>query len=120
MSGVEGGGGGKGTDLKVGFLGVKTDGFEDALASIWVIVRGGVEGLAGGSTCWVVELKYRARHGRRNVGGSVEEGIRVSRTDLLSVLLSILRDGRSLSATNALRLNVCNHSKLLVKHLILC
>lgn len=44
----------------------------------------------GDSTCWGVELKYRARLGRRNVGGSAEDGIRVSSIDRLIVLLSMV------------------------------
>jgi hypothetical protein len=54
----------------------------------------GVEGeklSGGGSTCCGVELKYRARLGRRNVGGSAEDGIRVSRMDRRRLLLSIVR-----------------------------
>lgn len=43
----------------------------------------------GGSTCCVVELKNRARLGKRNVGGSVALGIRMSSKDLLIVLLNI-------------------------------
>lgn len=46
---------------------------------------------AGDSTCCVVVWKYRARFGSRKVGGRAEEGIPVSRRDLLIVLLSILR-----------------------------
>ena len=37
-----------------------------------------------------MELKYRARLGRRNVGGSAEDGIRVSSIDRLIVLLSMV------------------------------
>lgn len=44
----------------------------------------------GDSTCCAVELKYRARLGRRNVGGNADEGIRMSKMDFLTVLLSIL------------------------------
>lgn len=44
----------------------------------------------GDSTCCAVELKYRARLGRRNVGGNADEEIRMSKTDFLTVLLSIL------------------------------
>lgn len=36
-----------------------------------------------------MELKYRARFGRRNVGGRTADGIRASRMDRLTVLLSI-------------------------------
>ena len=40
--------------------------------------------------CCAVELKYRARIGRRKVGGSDDESIRTSNMDFLIVLLSIL------------------------------
>jgi hypothetical protein len=39
----------------------------------------------------VVELKYRARLGRRKVGGNADTGIRASTMDFLTALLSILR-----------------------------
>ena len=45
----------------------------------------------GDSTCWVVELKKRARRGRRKVGGRAEDGTRVSSIDRLIVLLSIVK-----------------------------
>ena len=50
----------------------------------------GTAKLSGGdSMCCGVELKYRARVGR-NVGGSAEDGIRVSKMDRLIVLLSMV------------------------------
>ena len=45
---------------------------------------------AGGSMICVVELKYRAPLGRRNIGGSADAGNRMSNTDFLMVLLNIL------------------------------
>lgn len=45
----------------------------------------------GDSTCCVVELKKRARLGKRKVGGSVALGIRMSNKDFLIVLLNILK-----------------------------
>lgn len=45
--------------------------------------------VVGGSTCCSVELKYRAWLGRRNVGGSVDEGTRTSCTARLNALLNI-------------------------------
>lgn len=42
-----------------------------------------------------VELKYRARLGRRNVGGNADAGILMSRTDFRSDLLNIFRNMRS-------------------------
>ena len=56
---------------------------------------------AGGSTCWEVELKYRARYGRRNVGGSADGGILKSKMDLLIVLLNIVRAGNAIPHDNA-------------------
>lgn len=51
----------------------------------------GISKLSGGdSMIWAVELKYRARFGRRNVGISVDAGIRMSRTDFRSDLVNIL------------------------------
>lgn len=44
----------------------------------------------GGSTYCDVELKNRARLGRRNVGGSVAFGTRISSKDFLIVLVNIL------------------------------
>lgn len=44
----------------------------------------------GESTICVVELKYRARFGRRNDGGRVGCGIRHSSRDFLTVRLNIL------------------------------
>ena len=55
----------------------------------------------GDSTCCAVELKYRARLGRRKVGGSAEDDIRVSRMDLLIVLLSIVRSEMVVLAINS-------------------
>jgi hypothetical protein len=52
----------------------------------------------------VVELKYRARLGRRKVGGSVDGAIRASSRDRRIVLLSMLKDCEDSSAvmyTNA-------------------
>jgi hypothetical protein len=85
VRGVVGGGGG--------------EGILESLRSVcfgnWDVASGpGMEGeksSGGGSTCCAVELKYRARLGRRNVGGSAEDGIRVSRTDRRRLLLSIVR-----------------------------
>jgi len=71
-------------------LGVRADGegatiFEDGGAS------GGTSKPSGGdSIICAVELKYRARFGRRNVGGSVDTGIRMSRMDFRNDLLNIL------------------------------
>lgn len=67
------------------------------MASFWAVCFGswgggnGGSGPGGASTCWGVELKYRARMGRRNVGGSEEEGIRVSRMDRRRVRCSMVR-----------------------------
>lgn len=55
----------------------------------------------GDSTCCAVELKYRARLGRRNVGGSAEDEIRVSRIDLLTVLQNILGSESGLLVINS-------------------
>jgi hypothetical protein len=71
-------------------LGVKADGeaattFEDGGASM------GTSKLSGGdSMICAVELKYRARYGRRNVGGRADTGIRMYKTDFRSDLLNIL------------------------------
>ena len=46
---------------------------------------------AGDSTCCAAELKYRARFGRRKVGGRAEDDIRASTMGLLIALLNILR-----------------------------
>jgi hypothetical protein len=56
----------------------------------------------GGSTCCVVELKYRARLGRRNVGGNGVDcdGIRMSNMDFLMVLLNIVWKGDYSCACN--------------------
>ncbi len=52
---------------------------------------GGISRPSGGdSMICAVELKYRARFGRRNVGGRADTGIRMSRTDFQTDLLSIL------------------------------
>jgi hypothetical protein len=59
--------------------------FEDGGAS------GGTSKPSGGdSMICAVELKYRARFGRRNVGGSADTGIRMSRMDFRNDLLNIL------------------------------
>ena len=81
--GVEGGGGGEGI----------LESFWSVCFGTSVVVDGGrVEEREGGaSMCCAVELKYRARLGRRNVGGSAEVGIRVSRTERRSVLRSVVR-----------------------------
>lgn len=49
-------------------------------------------------------MKYRARQGRRKVGGNAEESIRESRMDRLIDLLSILKNGRLFCTTNSSRL----------------
>lgn len=56
---------------------------------------------AGGSTCWAVELKYRARLGRRKIGGNADDGIPTSNMDRRAVLHSILRAGKLCCAINA-------------------
>lgn len=58
------------------------------------------------STCCVVELKYRARLGRRNVGGSADDGIRVSNMGLLIILLSIVKADILFPVTNCWRADV--------------
>ena len=55
----------------------------------------------GGSTCCAVELKYRARYGRRKVGGSADGDILMSKMDFLIVLLNIVRVGSAISHGNA-------------------
>jgi hypothetical protein len=55
----------------------------------------------GGSTCCAVELKYRARYGRRKVGGSADGGILMSKMDFLTVLLNIVRVEGAISRGNA-------------------
>ena len=55
----------------------------------------------GDSTCCAVELKYRARLGRRKVGGKADVEIRMSSKDFLTVLLNILRVKTILTVTNA-------------------
>jgi len=47
--------------------------------------------LGGDSIICAVELKYRTRIGRRKVGGNAEADIRISKTDFLNDLLSILQ-----------------------------
>ena len=47
--------------------------------------------VAGDSTCWRVVLKYRARFGRRKVGGRTVDSIRTSKADFRNVLVNILR-----------------------------
>jgi hypothetical protein len=85
---VAGGDGGDGGEE--GALGFRADGeaatiFEDGGAS------GGTSKPAGGdSMICAVELKYRARFGRRNVGGSADTGIRMSRMGFRNDLLNIL------------------------------
>jgi hypothetical protein len=71
------------------------------------------EKLSGGdSTCCGVELKYRARLGRRNVGGSAEDGIRVSRTDRRTLLLSIVRVDICVGLSNCWRCEKLRLSEL--------
>jgi hypothetical protein len=85
VSGDEGGGGGEGI-FESFFNAWYDEPSLDAGAS-----EAGAAKLSGGdSTCCGVELKNRARTGRRNVGGSADDGIRVSRMDRLIVLLSIV------------------------------
>lgn len=69
---------------------------EDAIEGFSGFTDAADNGLAwlfsmGDSTCCVVELKNRARLGKRKVGGSVALGIRMSNKDFLIVLLNILR-----------------------------
>ena len=71
-------------------------GAEDAMEDFSGFKDAADNGLAwllsmGDSTCCVVELKNRARLGKRKVGGSVALGIRMSNKDFLIVLLNILR-----------------------------
>jgi hypothetical protein len=72
-----------------GTLGVKADG-----DGATIFDEGGASGSsklsAGDSIICVVELKYRARLGRRKIGGSADTGIRMSKTDFLRDLLNIL------------------------------
>lgn len=57
-----------------------------------ILCNWGASKLSGGdSTCCVVLLKWRARHGRRNAGGSADKGIRVSSMDRLIDLLNIAK-----------------------------
>ena len=87
-AGVGAGGGAEGIDeAEVGtdFEGNSADNIE-AVGGVWDVLNPS----ADGSTCCAVELKYRARFGRRKVGGSTTGGIHVSRMDFLKVLLNIL------------------------------
>lgn len=65
----------------------ESTGFKDAVEDNGVALLFSM----GDSTCWVVELKKRARLGRRKVGGSVALGILMSNKDFLIVLLNILK-----------------------------
>lgn len=90
-SGFDCGGGGEGIFASLDCA-CFDNGRPDAELDVSVAGSSEASKLSGGvSTCWVVELKYRARFGRRKVGGSAEDGIRVSKTDFLIVLLSIVR-----------------------------
>jgi hypothetical protein len=55
----------------------------------------------GDSTCCAVELKYRARLGRRKVGGNADDGIRTSNIDRRAILHSILRVDKLCCTINA-------------------
>lgn len=116
MRGVAIGGGRRGTDRRSCFLiglVVGVAGCADAAGA----TAGGIEAESqAGSTCWVVELKYRARHSRRNVGGSDEDGI-WSEMDRLSVLLSISKLGRRFRTPNPIvNLQVVASLKLLTRY----
>jgi len=88
--GVEGREGGCGTLANLAI--VCFDGVVCAIGSS--IERCDASKLSGGdSTCCAVELKYRARLGRRKVGGSAEDGMRMSSRERLAVLSSSLKLG---------------------------
>jgi hypothetical protein len=88
-----------------GSLGVNVDGedatsFDDGGAS-----RGTSKPSGGDSMICAVELKYRARLGRRKVGGNADAGNRMSKTDFLIDLLNILKmlaGGRSIDRVRGL------------------
>jgi hypothetical protein len=63
-----------------------SEGWLDEFDVNWEAVSASVDG----STCCVVVLKYRARLGRRKVGGRTVDGIRTSQIDFLTVLLNIV------------------------------
>jgi hypothetical protein len=75
-----------------GWIGVKAAVVEEGVtapldpATAWETLMASV----GGSTCCEVELKYRARLGRRKVGGSAAGGAGASCTALRSALLNIV------------------------------
>lgn len=83
-AGVGGGGGGEGIEEVAA-------GLEDAAGDFGVATSEALNPSVGGSTCWAVVLKNRARFGRRKGGGSAEVGILVSKMDFLIVLLNIVR-----------------------------
>jgi hypothetical protein len=74
----------------VGVFGVRAEGEAAMAFGAGGASRGISRPSGGGSTICAVELKYRARFGRRKVGGNADAGIRMSRMDLRSDLLNIL------------------------------
>lgn len=79
-----------GDGAEVGFLGVGADGEAATAFEAGGASRGASRPSGGDSMICAVELKYRARLGRRKAGGSADTGIRMSRTDFRSDLLNIL------------------------------
>jgi hypothetical protein len=71
-------------------LGVKADGEAATIFEAGGASRGTSKLSGGDSMICAVELKYRARFGRRKVGDNADVGIRMSRTDFRSDLLNIL------------------------------
>lgn len=94
------GAGGSGTFGRIGFRMGATG--SEAAGEKFVANRDASRLSGGVSTCCVVELKYRARLGRRKVGGKADTGIFVSSIDRLIVLLSILRFGDAVEYTQCL------------------
>jgi len=89
------------TDSESGLAGAAGVGWMGLKPAVVEGVTAGLEGAAawarsatevGGSTCWSVELKKRARLGRRKVGGRAEgvPGVRTSCAALRSALLNIV------------------------------
>jgi len=75
-----------------GRMGLRTGATVFAAAVEVIVDNREASRLSGGaSTCCAVELKYRARFGRRKVGGNADVDILVSIMDRFIDLLSIVR-----------------------------
>lgn len=89
--GCEIGAGGSGTFGRMGRRTGATVSGASAEVFVFVARREASRLSDGVSTCCTVELKYRARFGRRKVGGNADVGILESNMDRRIDLLSILR-----------------------------